>query len=73
MCQDACQALEKYVDRRPFDPEGLYHFGETLRNLGDTERGQEMYRQCVQAVKTMPYYRRNEVSNWSRLAQARLT
>jgi len=72
MFQEARQALEKYVDRRPFDPEGLYYFGETLRNLGDAERAQEMYKQCVQAVKTMPYYRRNEVSKWSRLAQARL-
>jgi Tfp pilus assembly protein PilF len=72
MYQEACQALEKYVDRRPFDPEGLYHLGETLRKLGDPKRAQEMYKQCVQAVKTMPYYRRNEVSKWSRLAQARL-
>jgi Tfp pilus assembly protein PilF len=73
MSEEARQALEKYVERRPYDPEGLYHFGETLRNLGDAERAQEMYKQCLQAVKTMPYYRRNEVSKWSRLAQARLT
>jgi len=73
MYQEAHQALEKYVERRPYDPEGLYHFGETLRNLGDAERAQEVYKQCVQAVKTMPYYRRNEVSKWSRLAQAKLT
>src|SRR5215813_1321123 len=73
MHQEARQSLEKYVERRPYDPEGLYHFGETLRNLGEAERAQEVYMQCVQAVKTMPYYRRNEVSKWSRLAQARLT
>jgi tetratricopeptide (TPR) repeat protein len=73
MRQEARQALEKYVERRPYDPEGLYHFGETLRNLGEAERAQEMYKQCLQAVKTMPYYRRNEVSKWSRLAQSKLT
>ena len=73
MYQEARQSLEKYVERRPYDPEGLYHFGETLRSLGDAERAQEMYMQCLQAVRTMPYYRRNEVSKWSRLAQARLT
>jgi tetratricopeptide (TPR) repeat protein len=73
MHEEARQALEKYVERRPYDPEGLYHFGETLRNLGEAERAQEMYKQCLQAVKTMPYYRRNEVSKWSRLAQAKLT
>ncbi len=72
MLHEAHQALEKYVDRRPFDPEGLYHFGETLRNLGDAQRAREMYEQCVLAVKTMPYYRRNEVSQWGRMAQAKL-
>src|SRR5262245_8801595 len=73
MRQEARQALEKYVERRPYDPEGLYHFGETLRSMGEAERAQEMYKQCLQAVKTMPYYRRNEVSKWSRLAQSKLT
>jgi tetratricopeptide (TPR) repeat protein len=73
MHQEAHQALEKYVERRPFDPEGLYHFGETLQSMGDAQRAQEMYNQCVLAVKTMPYYRRNEVSKWSRLAQAKLS
>ena len=73
MHQEARQTLEKYVERRPYDPEGLYHFGETLWIMGEAERAQEMYKQCVQAVKTMPYYRRNEVSKWSRLAQAKLT
>jgi hypothetical protein len=73
MYQEAHQALEKYVDRRPYDPEGLYHFGEALRNMGEEQRAQEMYKQCIQAVKTMPYYRRNEVSKWSRLAQAKLS
>ncbi|MGH9766574.1 MAG: tetratricopeptide repeat protein [Blastocatellia bacterium] len=72
MHQEAHEALEKYVDRRPYDPEGLYHFGETLRNLGDAQRAREMYERCIQAVKTMPYYRRNEVSKWSKLAQAKL-
>jgi tetratricopeptide (TPR) repeat protein len=72
MYQEAHQALEKYVDRRPYDPEGLYHFGETLRNLGEEQRAQEAYKLCIQAVKTMPYYRRNEVSKWSRLAQSKL-
>src|SRR5262249_1798373 len=73
MYQEAREALEKYVDRRPYAPEGIYHFGETRRNLGEERRAQEMYRQCGQAVKTMPYYRRNEVSKWSRLAKAKLT
>ncbi len=72
MVAEARTALEKYHERRPFDPEGLFHLAETLRQHGDATRAQELYRQCVEAVKTMPYYRRSEVSKWSKLAQARL-
>ena len=73
MHQEAHQALAKYVERRPYDPEGLYHFGETLQQMGDSQRARELYKQCVTAVKTMPYYRRSEVSKWSRLAQTKLS
>ena len=72
MYEEAKTELEKYCERRPFDPEGLFHLAETLSQRGDTNRAQELYRQCVEAVKTMPYYRRSEVSKWSKLAQAKL-
>jgi tetratricopeptide (TPR) repeat protein len=71
MYQEAYEALEKYHARRPYDPEGLYHFGETLLHLGKTERAAEMFQQCIESVNTMPYYRRNEVSKWRRMAQAK--
>ena len=72
MLTEAKSALEKYNERRPYDPEGLYHLGEALEKLGEFTIAQELYRQCVEAVKTMPYYRRNEVNKWSKLAQAKL-
>lgn len=72
MLEEAKSALEKYHERRPFDPEGLFHLAETLTKLGNTTRAQELYKQCIEAVQTMPYYRRNEVSKWSKLAQAKL-
>ncbi len=72
MYDEAKTALEKFYQRRPYDPEGLYHFGETLSKLGETERAQEMYRQSIESVKTMPYYRRNQVAKWGKLAQAKL-
>ncbi len=71
MYQEAFEALEKYYLRRPYDPEGLYHFGETLQHLGKPDRAAEMFQQCIESVSTMPYYRRNEVSKWRRLAQAK--
>ncbi len=72
MLTEAKSALEKYIERRPYDPEGLYHLGETMNKLGEASRAKELFQQCVQAVQTMPYYRRNEVSKWSKLAQAKL-
>ena len=72
MLAEAKAALEKYSERRPFDPEGLFHLAETLTKLGDTNRAQGLYQQCIEAVKTMPYYRRQEVSKWSKLAQEKL-
>ena len=72
MLPEAKSALEKYIERRPYDPEGLYHLGETMGNLGETTRAKELFQQCIEAVKTMPYYRRNEVNKWSKLAQAKL-
>ena len=73
MLAEAQQALSKYFDRRPYDPEGLYHYAETLRQLGDSALAQSLYRQCIEAVKTMPYYRRNEVNQWRKLAESKLS
>ncbi len=72
MLAEAKTALEKYIERRPYDPEGLYHLGETMDKVGETTRAKELFQQCIEAVKTMPYYRRNEVNKWSKLAQAKL-
>ncbi|MDQ3013551.1 MAG: tetratricopeptide repeat protein [Acidobacteriota bacterium] len=72
MYGEAQNALVKYFERRPYDPEGLYHLGETLRHLGRPKEADESFKQCIEAVQTMPYYRRNEMSKWSRLARARM-
>lgn len=72
MLEEAKSALEKYVERRPYDPEGLFHLAETLSQFSETLRARGLYQQCIEAVKTMPYYRRNEVSKWGKLAQEKL-
>ncbi len=72
MLNEAEDALKKYYERRQYDPEGLYHYAELLSKKGETERAKEIYRQCIDAVKTMPYYRRNQVSRWSNLAQGKI-
>jgi cytochrome c-type biogenesis protein CcmH/NrfG len=73
MHAEAREALEHYVERRPFDPEGLYYLGRSLKELGHPEQSQEMFRRCIEAVKTMPYYRRSQLRKWRKLAQSQLS
>ena len=66
-------ALSKYVERRPHDPEGLLRYGEALLAAGDSGGAAQQFRACVEAVDTMPAYRRREVARWKRAARQRLT
>ena len=66
-------ALAKYVERRPHDPEGLLRYGEVLLAAGDSAGAAQQFRACVEAVDTMPAYRRREVARWKRAARQKLT
>jgi len=67
--QDARAQLEVYIDRRPYDPEGLYYYGQALERLGHPAEAREMYTRAVEAARTAPRYRRPFTARWSRLAQ----
>jgi len=69
---DAKDALEKFIDRRPYDPEGLYYLGKTLEQLGKQAEAREVFNRCVEAVQTMPSYRYREHRKWDKLARDRL-
>ena len=66
-------ALAKYVERRPHDPEGLLRYGEVLLAAGDSAGAAQQFRACVEAVDTMPAYRRREVARWKRAARQKLS
>jgi tetratricopeptide (TPR) repeat protein len=65
-------ALSKYVERRPHDPEGLLRYGDVLLAAGDSAGAVQQFRACVEAVDTMPPYRRREVARWKRAARQKL-
>jgi tetratricopeptide (TPR) repeat protein len=69
MLKEAREALEKFVERRPVDAEGLYYLGKTLKAQGETEKAREMFNQAVESAQTAPAFRRREVKYWSKLAQ----
>ena len=69
MFAEAREALEKFVERRPVDSEGLYYLGKILKTQGEGDRAREMFEQAVEAEKTSPAYRRRELRQWSKLAE----
>ena len=72
MFSEAKDALDKFIDRRPYDPEGLYYYGKILEQLEQRHSARELFGRCVEAVKTMPSYRYREHRKWDKLAREEL-
>jgi tetratricopeptide (TPR) repeat protein len=68
----ASKELAGYIERRPYDPEGLYHYGQALEGMGRAAEAREIYLRAVDADRTAPRYQRRFTAKWSRLAQKRL-
>jgi tetratricopeptide (TPR) repeat protein len=69
---DARNELATYTERRPYDPEGLYYYGQSLEGLGETAAARDAFGRAVEADRTAPRYRRRYTARWSRLAQKQL-
>jgi len=70
--EEARIALSKFVDRRSYDPEGLYWYGKSLLALGKVDDAKQQFERCREAVETMPANRRRQLAKWKRLAGAEL-
>lgn len=70
--EDARRFLAEYIDRRPYDPEGLYYLGQALEGLGRAGEAREAYARAAEAVSTAPRFRRRSIAKWSRLAQRQI-
>ena len=70
--EDARQELARYVERRPYDPEGLCYYGQSLEGLGRFAEAPEIYAQAAEAARTAPPYLRRSAAKWSRLAQKQI-
>ena len=66
---DARDALEKFLDRRTNDPEGLYLIGRAYAGLGDTQEATSSMQACIEAVKTAPAYKYRMEKRWLNEAQ----
>jgi tetratricopeptide (TPR) repeat protein len=70
--QDACNELVKYIERRPYDPEGLYYYGQALEGMGRISEARQVYGRVTEASGGAPRYRRRYTAKWSRLAQKQI-
>jgi tetratricopeptide (TPR) repeat protein len=73
MLPEAREALEKFIERRAFDAEGLYYLGKVLKQQGKTELAREHFEQAVESAKSSSGFRRHtDFRQWSKLARKEL-
>lgn len=73
MFDEAENMLETFLERRPYDPEGLYFYGKVLQKKGKVEKAEENFKESIEAVKSSPPFRRSELRKWSKLAEKELS
>ncbi len=66
---DAHDALERFLDNRQSDPEGLYLMGRALAGMKREREAAEFMRRCIEAVQTAPAYKRRTEARWMSEAQ----
>jgi tetratricopeptide (TPR) repeat protein len=66
---DARDALERFLENRPSDPEGLYLMGRAFAGLGLRREAASSMQACIEAVKTAPAYKYRTDKRWLNEAQ----
>jgi tetratricopeptide (TPR) repeat protein len=66
---DARDALERFLEHRPNDPEGLYLMGRAYAGLGHQREAASSMQACIEAVKTAPAYKYRTEKRWLNEAQ----
>jgi tetratricopeptide (TPR) repeat protein len=67
--EDAREALERFLENRNMDPEGLYLMGRALAGLGRQREAAASMQACIEAVKTAPAYKYRTEKRWLNEAQ----
>lgn len=70
--EDARHQLAEYVERRPYDAEGLFYCGQALEGLGKVKEAREVYERASEAASGAPPYLRRVAAKWSRLARKQM-
>ena len=67
--EDAREALQRFLDRRESDAEGLYLMGRAHAGLGHQREAADSMQACIEAVKTAPAYKYRTDKRWLNEAQ----
>jgi tetratricopeptide (TPR) repeat protein len=62
--EDARNSLEKFLERRQSDPQGLYLMGRAHAGLGHWRDAATAMHACIEAVKTAPAYKYRTEKRW---------
>jgi len=68
--EDARNAFERFIAKRPSDAEGRYRYGLTLHELGRDDEATAEMRACIEAVRTSPAYKYRTEKHWASEAQS---
>lgn len=66
---DARDALEQFIEKRPSDAEALYLMGRAHAGLGHRREAANLMQACIEAVKTAPAYKYRADKRWLNEAQ----
>jgi tetratricopeptide (TPR) repeat protein len=66
---DARDTLERFLEHRQNDPEGLYLMGRAYAGLGHRREAASSMQACIEAVKTAPAYKYRTEKRWLNEAQ----
>lgn len=67
--EDARNALERFLEHRPSDPEGLFLMGRAHAGLGHRREAAHSMQACIDAVKMAPAYKYRADKRWLNEAQ----
>ncbi len=67
--EDARDAVERFLEHRPSDPEGLYLMGRAHAGMGHQREANSSMQACIEAVKTAPAYKYRADKRWLNEAQ----
>lgn len=67
--EDARDALDRFLEHRPSDPEALYLMGRAHAGMGHNREATSAMQACIEAVKTAPAYKYRADKRWLNEAQ----